>query len=119
MMGRFLKGKTLGAIVDDSDLCWRLGDAFMAVRKYTLGGRQIQKSTKMVICSTSRNTLVSFMNHLPPDSEAKLVEAPYPVVENVKCPRLRCLMMVACGCDVWPKGINGLGPAKLMKELEK
>ena len=40
IMGRFVKLKTVGAIVNNSDLSTRLGDKFVSVKKFTMGGGQ-------------------------------------------------------------------------------
>ena len=119
IMGRFSSGKTDGAIVDDSDLPIRMGNRFVAVRKFTTGGQPVMGSKMMVVSCVLRDTLPKFMKHLPTSTSAKLLEAKAPLVENIFSSHLRCLIMVAVGCDVYPPGIKGFSPGKIQRELQK
>ena len=79
--------------MNDSDLNTRLGNSFVAVKKFTMGGREIKGSKIVSVCKA---TLELFMQHLPEGSTAKIINPPAPIFENVNSPKLRCLMMVAC-----------------------
>ena len=61
-----------------------------------------------------RNTL-NVMKHMPDETKntRNLRDAACPIFERVKSRKLRALMMVACGCDVYPTGIEGVRPKKL------
>ena len=42
-----------------------------------------------------------------------------PVFDGMTDPRLRALVAVGLGCDTWPGGVPNLGPAKMMKLLQR
>jgi hypothetical protein len=119
IMGRFASGKIIGAIVNDSDLNARLGDEFIAVKKFTMGGQQIKGSKMMIAVSTSLQTLQKFKSHMSPGLKAKIVDAKCPIWENIQSPQLRCLVVVACGCDVYPPDTHNFGPTTMKKMLDK
>lgn len=52
-------------------------------------------------------------------NRVELKDAACPIFENVKSRKLRALMMVALGCDVYKFGIVGAGPKTLRKMLDK
>ena len=119
IMRRFVRGENIGAFVDDRYLSWRPGDPSVGVNKITIGGKLIFCSKKMIVCCTSCNTLNIFINFLPPDTQAKMIETPNSVIENVKCPHLKCLKMVVCRCNVWPSDISNVALLILTREVEK
>jgi hypothetical protein len=61
------------------------------------------------------------MKYLPDESKDRvmLVDAVCPIFEGVKSRKLRALMMVALGCDVYKPGIKGVGPKTLHDQIEK
>jgi hypothetical protein len=114
IIGRFLTKETLLALTNDSDIPIVAGDDFIAIKEYSKDGR-------MTLVSTSRDTLVNALSFLGDESSnrVQLKDAVCPIFENVKSRKLRALMMVALGCDVYKSGINGAGPKTLRKILDK
>ena len=118
-MGRFVRGENIGAFVDNIDLSWRSGAPSVAVNKITVGGKPILCNKKMIVCCTSFNTLNIFISFSPPNTQAKMIEAPNPVIENVKCPHLKCLKTFVCRCNVWPSSTPNVASLILIREVEK
>ena len=114
IVDRFLKKKSIMALTRDSDMPIVAGDAFMGVKDYT-------KDESMTIVSTSKATLDNAMKYLPDESKDRvmLVDAVCPIFEGVKSRKLRALMMVALGCDVYKPGIKGVGPKTLHDQIKK
>ena len=75
----------------------------------------ISKFTNKIfeVTCTSKASLKDAMKHLPKDHKAMLVEAKCPIFDGVDLPRLRALMMVMLGCDVYSQGMKGIGASKL------
>ena len=114
IVDRFLKKESIMALTRDSDMPIVAGDAFMGVKDYT-------KDESMTIVSTSKATLDNAMKYLPDESKDRvmLVDAVCPIFEGVKSRKLRALMMVALGCDVYKPGIKGVGPKTLHDQIKK
>ena len=117
IIGRFLDKKSIAAITADSDIAVMAGDGFPCIKKFT-DKKDSNGKVGMTIVSTSKATILSIMKHIPNESlsRVKLKDAVCPIFEDVKCRKLRALMMVACGCDVVPPGIKGVRPKTLKKE---
>ena len=99
------------AVTNDSDVPILGGDNSTVLKEYV-------KVDKMTLVSTCKNTLENAMKYLPAVSKnaAKIVDAECPIFENVKSMKLRALMMVALGCEVYKPGIVGVGPKTLKKK---
>ena len=50
-------------------------------------------------------------------SNAKIVPAVYPIFESITNIRVRAVMMLICGCDVYVNGLNGTSLATLSKQI--
>ena len=114
IIGRFVNKETLMAMTNDSDMPIVAGDDFIAIKEYT-------KEGNITIVSTSKTTLAKALQFVGNESlgRVELKDAACPIFENVKSRKLRALMMVALGCDVYKKGIKGIGPKKLKQLLDK
>ena len=110
----FISMMIIMAITRDSDIPILAGDGFIAVKDYTKDG-------KMTMVSTCKATLERAMKYIPEESKGKvqLVDAVCPIFEGVKSRKLRALIMVALGCDVYKSGIKGAGPKKLKQQMDK
>lgn len=114
IVGRYLNKETLMALTNDVDIPIQAGDDFMSVKEYTKDG-------KMTLGSTCKATLERAMECLPDESkkQVKLFEAKCPIFQGVKSRKLRALMMVALGCDVYKQGIKGVGATTLKRAMDK
>ncbi|KAL7428460.1 hypothetical protein ACHAXH_002655 [Discostella pseudostelligera] len=114
IIGRFLNKETLMALTNDSDMPIVAGDDFIAIKEYT-------KEGNITIVSTSKATLTKALQFVGNESlgRVELKDAACPIFENVKSRKLRALIMVALGCDVYKTGIIGAGPKMLRKLLDK
>ena len=114
IIDRFLNKEAIMAITRDSDMPIIAGDDFMAIKDFTKDG-------SMTMVSTSKATLENAIKYLPEESKemVKLVDAVCPIFEGVKTRKLRALMMVALGCDVYKPGVKGVGPKKLRDQMNK
>eukprot|EP00956_Cyclotella_meneghiniana_P043052 scaffold251008_cov83-Cyclotella_meneghiniana.AAC.1 len=101
------------AITNDSDMPILAGGEFIALKDYTTDG-------KMTMVSTTKSTLTKAMEYLSDESKksVKLTDAKYPIFEGVESRKIRALMMVMLGCDVYGPGMKSIGPPKLAKELK-
>ena len=115
IIGRFLDKKIIAAITSDSDIAVLAGDGLPCIKKFT-ETKDNSGKTGMTIVSTCKSTILNIKQHLPEESKAVLKDAKCPIFEGVKSRKLRALMMVAVGCDVYPSGISGVGPATLKKQ---
>lgn len=113
IVGRFINGQTLMAITNDSDMPILAGGEFIALKDYTTDG-------KMTMVSTTKSTLIKAMEYLSDESKksVQLTDAKYPIFEGVESRKIRALMMVMLGCDVYGPGMKSIGPPKLAKELK-
>ena len=114
IVGRYLNKQSLMALTNDSDIPIVAGDDFIAIKDYV-------KEGKITIVSTSKATLTKALEFVGNEAleRVELKDAACPIFENVKSRKLRALMMVALGCDVYKTGIVGAGPKKLRKILDK
>ena len=92
------------AMTTDADIPLLCGDCCIAIKGFT------GKSYELVCVSESR--LKSAMKYLPRDSKAKFTVAKHPIFDGVQNPRLRALLLVILGCDVY-SGIVGVQAASL------
>ena len=114
IIGRFVNGKTLMAITSDSDMPIVAGDSFIALKDFTKDG-------KMTLVSTSKDTLQLAFIHLPEESKefVRIENASCPIFEGVQSRKMRALMMVTLGCDVYGPGVKGVGPPRLVQILNQ
>lgn len=115
IIGRFLNKEIIAAISADSDIAVMAGDNLPCIKKFTEAKGNAGREGMTIVC-TSKATLLGVMKHIPDQSKAELVDAECPIFEGVKSRKLRALMMIACGCDVYPSGIKGVGPKTLKKK---
>ena len=113
IMGRFDAGKTLMAISGDADLPLIEGDDFVEIKEF-------MKDGSMEIVSTSRKTIEKLQKHLTEaqknrsdaeKSQPIFKAAAHPIFEGVADRKLRAMMALFLGCDVYVKGMaGGWGP---------
>jgi hypothetical protein len=112
IIGRFISGESLMAITSDSDIPILAGGDFVSLKDFTKDG-------SMTMVSTTKATLQNLIKFLPDDSlsRVKLEDAVCPIFEGVESRRMRALMMVMLGCDVYEPGMKQIGATKLKAEL--
>jgi hypothetical protein len=112
IIGRLINGESLMAITSDSDIPILAGGDFVALKVFTKDG-------SMTMVCTTKATLQNLVKFLPDDSLScvKLEDAKCPVFEGVESRRMRVLMMVMLGCDVYEPGMKQIGATKLKAEL--
>lgn len=111
MLGQLLNNDAIMAMTKDTDIPILAGDCGMVLNEFT--------KNKYQIVGTSELTLKSAMSMLPPKSGAQFKPAMKPIFDGIQCPRLRALMMVILGCDVYVSGMVGVSVATLSKMIEK
>ena len=111
MLGELLNNDAIMAMTKDTDIPILAGDCGMVINEFT--------KNKYQIVGTSELTLKSAMSMLPPKSGAQFKPAMKPIFDGIQCPRLRALMMVILGCDVYVSGMVGVSVATLSKMIEK
>ena len=118
IMGRFAAGKTLMAISGDADLPLIEGDDFVEIKEF-------MKDGSMEIVSTSRKTIEKLQEHLTEaqknrsdaeKSQPIFKAAAHPIFEGVADRKLRAMMALFLGCDVYVKGMAGVG-AKTLSDI--
>jgi len=118
IMGRVANRKTLMAITGDADQPLLGGDDFVAVKEFTKDGC-------MEVVSTSRETIEKLQRYLTEEqsdyeeddkSHPVFKPAAYPLFENVTDRKLRAVMALILGCDVYGKGLEGVG-AKTLSDM--
>ena len=107
MADQILKKKAVMVQTRDVDIPIICGGECIAISTFT-------NKTFTVTC-TSKSTLEDAMKHLPKKHKAKLVEAKCPIFDGIQTPRLRALMMIILGCDVYSQGMKGFGASKVAK----
>lgn len=108
MAKQIIDNKAVMAMTTDSDIPIICGDCCIAIKSFTKGA--------FTVVSVSERTLKQAMKHIATDSKAKFVQAENPVFDGVKNHRLRALMMIVLGCDVYKSGMTGVLSSKL-KEM--
>ena len=110
MAGQLINRTAVMAMTRDSDIPIVAGDCCICIKTFTKGNYEI--------VSTSKNTLRQAMRFIDKNStNAKFTEAAVPLFDGVSNPRLRALLMLMLGCDVYGKGMKGVGGKKLMKMM--
>ena len=82
----------------------------IAIKNFTKG--------RYGLMSTSASILKKAMEHHSKDSKAILTRVEYPIFDGVKSNRLRALMMLCLGCDVYLPGMKGIRAAKLAELIQ-
>ena len=108
MMGRVISGVTLMVVTSDADIPIFAGDCCIAIKQFTKDG-------EIEIVSTSRETLMNLLKFVSEEKKQTLIFTPaeYPIFEGVLDRKLRAVMALFLGCDVYLKGLEGVGPKKL------
>mmetsp|Transcript_2837 Transcript_2837/g.5150 ORF Transcript_2837/g.5150 Transcript_2837/m.5150 type:complete len:472 (-) Transcript_2837:1596-3011(-) len=108
MMGRSISGVTLMIVSSDADIPIIAGDDCIAIKEFTKDGG-IE-----VVC-TSRSTLCHALSFLSDEDRRHTTFHPaeHPIFEGVSDRKLRALMALILGCDVYPKGMSGVGAKSL------
>ena len=108
MMGIVESQKTLMVMTDDADIPIISGDGCIAIKFYTKDG-------DIELVSTCRRTLDNAYKFLSEATKerTKVMSAKFPIFEEVTDRKLRALMCLYLGCDVYPKGLTGVGAKKL------
>ena len=83
----------------------------IAIKNFTKG--------KYGLVGTSESVLKKAMKHLSKDSKAVFTRAECPIFDGVKCNRLRALMMLCLGCDVYLPGMKGIRATKLAAMIQQ
>ena len=106
MAGQIINRTAVMAMTRDSDIPIIAGDCCICIKSFTKGNFEI--------VSTSEATLRKAMTYLGKDSAAQFTVASNPLFDGVANPRMRALMMIILGCDVYP-GIKQVGGQTLRK----
>ena len=93
--------------VGDTDIPILCRDDCISIKEYT------RDSFTIVCVSESNIKTKTFMSYLPSDSKAKFKPAVHLLFDGIQSHKLRALMMVILGCDVYKSGMKGIGPAKM------
>jgi hypothetical protein len=115
MVDRLIRGQSVMAMTRDSDIPVIAGDEYLAIKDFSP-----KADGNLTLVSTCKRTLENALKHVPEcsENEVAIKDAICPIFENVQSRKLRALMMVACGCDVLEKGIPGVGPRTLKKQMD-
>jgi hypothetical protein len=89
-------------LANDSDQASILGTECICIKSFVL--KEIRKKVTInnfeifTACKVTMQTICEYINLPYPN---KLINEPkYPLFDNILCPRIRCLIAVAIGCDV-------------------
>ena len=110
MAGQIISRTAVMAMTRDSDIPIIAGDCCICIKSFTKGNFEI--------VSTSESTLRKAMTYLGKDSAAIFTVALTPLFDSVANPRMRALLMIILGCDVYP-GIKGLGGKALIRMMQQ
>lgn len=105
MAGQVLNKQAVMVVTRDCDIPFLAGDCCIAIKGFTKG--------KYELVSTSESTLKNAMQHLSKKNNAKFHPAKHPVFDGIKDHRLRALIMLILGCDVYLSGMKGTKVTKL------
>ena len=111
MAGQLLAKKAIMVLSTDTDIPLLTGDSCISINGFS--------SKKIELMSTSKATLEKAMAHAVENagSNATLVPADLPIFDNVKNHRLRAVMILICGCDVYTSGLKGTSITSLSKHI--
>ena len=111
MAGQIRTKEAVMIMSTDTDIPVISGDSCIAIKGCS--------KTQFHLTSTSRATLATAMGFLQPSTKASVEVAEFPILDGVTNVRLRALMMLLLGCDVYPSGCKGIGLAQLSKKIEE
>lgn len=111
MAGQVRNKLAVMVLSTDTDIPLFTGDSCISIKGFS------KKNFELV--STSKATLESAMAFLRADTKAELIAAAHPIFEGVNDDRLRSLMMLITGCDVYPSGRKNVGIATLSKTIDE
>ena len=111
MMGRFISGMTLMIVSADADIPITTGDDCIVMKEFTKDGA-------IELVCTSEETLRHALSFLSVEDRAQTTFRPakFPIFDGISDRKLRALMSLILGCDVYPKGMPGVG-AKSLAEI--
>ena len=109
MAGQIISRAAVMALTRDSDIPIIIGDCCICIKTFTKGNYEI--------VSTSEATLQMAMQFLGNDSTATLTKASVPLFDGVTNPRMRALLMLMLGCDVYQPGMERVGGITLLKMI--
>mmetsp|Transcript_5746 Transcript_5746/g.10889 ORF Transcript_5746/g.10889 Transcript_5746/m.10889 type:complete len:233 (+) Transcript_5746:256-954(+) len=96
----------------DTDIPLFTGDSCISIKGFS------KKNFDLV--STSKSALECMMNYVGAESKVQVIPAEHPILfEGICDDRLRSLMMVLVGCDVFPCGVKNVGIPTLAKIVRK
>jgi hypothetical protein len=95
----------------DTDIPLFTGDSCISIKGFS------KKNFDLV--STSKSALECMMNYVGAESKVQVIPAEHPIFEGICDDRLRSLMMVLVGCDVFPCGVKNVGIPTLAKIVRK
>lgn len=111
MAGQIVSRKAVMAMTRDSDIPIIAGDCCISIKTFTRGNYEI--------VSTSEDSLRHAMQFLGKDTVATFTQASIPLFDGVSNPRMRALLMLMLGCDVYCPGMKGVGGTILMKMIQQ
>ena len=108
MMGRVVDNRSVVVMSEDSDILAVAGDCCVSIKTFT--GKSYE-----IVC-TSLATIEKVKTYLRQESSNKvqLTLAAAPVFNGVTSRKLRALMCLIVGCDVYLPGAKGVGMKKLL-----
>ena len=111
MAGQIRGKKAVMVLSTDTDIPIITGDCCISINGCS--------KKDFSLTSTSKATLETAMGFLQPNTNASIKLAEFPIFEGVTNIRLRALMMVILGCDVYPSGYRGFGLKTLSKKIKE
>jgi hypothetical protein len=118
MASNIINNKSEILLTSDSDQAAILGPKCISIKNFKIKetiDQTIIENIEIFVANKNVMEETISMLYLPNDSE-KLVNARYPVFDDVDCPRVRALIAVALGCDVNLNSI--ITPAPLLSFLQ-
>jgi len=111
MAGQIRNKLAVMVLSTDTDIPLITGDGCISIKGFS------KKNFELV--STSKATLEKAMTFLGAGTKAELIAAVHPIFEQVNDDRLRSLMMLISGCDVFPSGLKNVGITTLSKTIDE
>lgn len=109
MAGQIRNKHAVMVLSTDTDIPLFTGDNCVSIKGFS-------KKNFELVC-TSKTTLQCIMTYIGTESKAQLVPAEHPIFEGISNDRLRSLMMVIVGCDVFPSGVKNIGIPTLARTV--
>ena len=105
-------------LASDSDLAALAGQRCLAIKqgyKFNIKKGEFHNAT---IFSGFEGTIDEVLIHSPAGGATK-AGAKYPLWDKQDDPKIRAIVAVGVGCDVFDGGVHGVGPSQMAKILEK